>query len=120
MVRAEGLVHLSRSRNLSKFQGGLQAALCYADMMINACAGHPRFPLNSHLCKQQETWPAGPDPAGAEPLWQVCADVRGTMQESGPDCCNNDVSKPLESLLRKEQNPEPQRRLSFVDTGIFS
>lgn len=90
--------------------------------MINARAGHPGFTLNLHLCKQQETWPAGAGPAGAEPLWQVCADVRGSLQQSGPDCFNNDVSKPLESLLKKEQNPKPkaQRRLTFADTGTLS
>lgn len=66
--------------------------------MIDACAGRNRFTLDLHLCKQLEAQPEGSGPTGVE-LWQVCTDVSGTMQQSGPACFNKSVSRPLESLL---------------------
>lgn len=59
------MVHVSWGRNLNKSNGGLEAALYYADMMINACAGHNRLTFNLHLCKQPEPRPAGSVSTGA-------------------------------------------------------
>lgn len=51
-------------RDIREFNARLKAAL-WADMVINACAGHNRFTLNLHLCKQWETQLERSDPTGA-------------------------------------------------------